>query len=179
MTEAITRNRIAVNAHARIRDRCNSGISWGTNNYPANSLVAWFAGTTAGQAHALSAGSFTAGMPNATQAKTALRNFANLFGGIRSTRILIYRTHYTAGNQLIYDGTAIANTNYKVGDFASSAPMTTLRDNVEMDLNTLNANLDELWNYYVTRCRNTTQTLSNTICHTSCHGNCHCARGRR
>ena len=129
--------------------------------------------------HMLSAGSFAAGRPNATQAKAALRNFANLFGGIRSTRILIYRSHYQVGSQLIYDGTAVANTNYKVGDFAAASPMTTLRDNVEMDLNVLNANLDELWNYYVAYCRNSSQTLSNTICHTSCHGNCHCARGRR
>lgn len=179
MTEVITRNRLAVNAHGRIRDRCNSGISWGTNNYPANSLVGWFAGTTAGLPHALSAANFAAGIPNATQAKAVFRDFANLFGGIRNTRIVIYRSHYQLGSQVIYDGTAIANTNYKVGNFAAQSPMASLRDNVEMDLATLNVNLDELWNYYVANCRSAAQTLTNTICHTSCHGNCHCARGRR
>ncbi|MNZ21805.1 hypothetical protein D3C78_388860 [compost metagenome] len=180
MTEQITRNRLAVNANARIRDRCNSGISWGTNNYPAYSNPGWFAGTTGGLGHTLSAGSFSAGNPSASQAKAVFRYFANLFGGIKWVRILIYRSHYSLGSELIYDGQAIANTIYGSADYGSAAPLASLRDDVEMNLDVLNANLDELWNYYVAYCRSgNTMNLQNTICHTSCHVNCHCSRGRR
>lgn len=179
MAEVITRNRVAVEANARIRNRCNSGISWGTNNYPAGSNPGWFAGDTNGRGEALAAGNFSAGVPGAANAKAVLRWFANIFGGIRAMRILIYRTHYQLGNQLIYDGTAVAHSIYGVGDFASAAPLAPLNKNIALDLSDLQASCDELWNYYVAYCRNSAVTVSNVICHTSCHSNCHCARGRR
>lgn len=179
MTEVITRNRMAVEANSRIRDRCNSGISWGSNNYPANSLAGWFGGTTAGRSDTLSAGHFQAGEPDASQAVDRLRSFANGFAAIRRTRIVIYRTHYKAGNQVIYDGTAVAHTAYSVGAYANGVPVSALRAGVEMDINTLRTSIDELYNQYVASARNTTLTLTNTICHSSCHSNCHCARGRR
>lgn len=179
MTEVLTRNRVAAEGNARIRNRCNSGISWGTNAYPANSNPGWFAGSTAGRGEALAAGNFSGGTPSASQAKATLKWFANIFGAIRLTRILIYRTHYQVGSQLIYDGTAVAHTIYGVGDFAAAAPMASLRDDTDMDLGVVQASADELWNYYVAYCRSSPLTLQNTICHTSCHSNCHCARGRR
>lgn len=175
MTEVITRNRLAANFNARIRDRCNSGISWGTNNYPANSIPSWFANTTAGLAHTLSAGSFNSGAANAQQAKDVFRYVANFFGGIRLVRIQIT----LSGQGVIADDTAVANTVYDVGDFASGAPMAQLANGIDMDLNSLNANLDELYNRYVAFARSNPLLLANTICHVSCHTNCHCARGRR
>jgi len=183
MTEQITRQRLANEGNWRIRDRCNSGISWGTNNYPANSDPGWFGGTTGGFGHTLSRGNFAAGEPNVAQTVAALRAFANNWGGVRLTRILIYRTKsgYSSGNGdiLEYDGTAVANTAYGVGNFAASAAMSTMRDGVDMDLAGLQTALDDLWNTYVAYARNNTATLSRVICHTSCHSNCHCARGRR
>lgn len=179
MAEVITRNRLAVEANARIRNRCNSGISWGTNNYPGGSNPGWFAGDTNGRGEALGAGNFTAGPPGSAQAKAVLRWFANIFGGIRLMRILIYRSHYQLGNQLIYDGTAVAHTIYGVGDFAAAAPLGTLYKGAPLDMSNFQANCDELWNYYNAYCRASPVTVSNVICHTSCHSNCHCARGRR
>lgn len=183
MTEQITRNRIALQANARIRDRCNSGISWGTNNYPANSDPGWFGGTTAGHGGAMSRGSFSAGEPSVSQAVAALRSFANQFSAIRTVQILIYRsrTGYSSGNGNIleYNGTAVANSAYSVGAYANSPVMSLMREGVEMDLGTLNTSIDELWSAYVSAARNTTLQLSRVICHTSCHSNCHCARGRR
>ncbi|MNB72853.1 hypothetical protein D3C87_1193800 [compost metagenome] len=179
MAEVITRNRIAYEANVRIRDRCNSGISWGTNSYPGGSNPGWFAGDTNGRPEALSAANFVAGVPNASQAKAVLRWFANVFGGIRLTRILIYRSHYVVGLELIYDGTAMANTIYGVGDFAAAAPLGTLYGQAPLDMSNIQSNCDELWNYYYAYCRASAIQVSNTICHTSCHSNCHCARGRR
>lgn len=183
MTEQITRNRIATQANARIRDRCNSGISWGTNNYPANSEPGWFGGTTGGRGDSLSRANFSAGEPSVSQAVAALRNFANQFSAIRTVQILIYRSRsgYSSGNGNIleYNGTAVAHTAYSVGAFGNSPAMSLMREGVEMDLAALNTSIDELWTAYVSAARNTTLQLSRVICHTSCHSNCHCARGRR
>lgn len=179
MTEVLTRNRMATQANARIRDRCNSGITWGTNSYPANALVGWFGGTTAGITTSMSRNNFTAGEPDPAQAAAALRTFANNFARIRRTRIVIYRTHYQLGSTVDYDGTAVAHTATSAGAFANNVPVSGLRPGVEMDINTLNASIDELYNAYVASARNTTLTLTNTICHSSCHSNCHSARGRR
>lgn len=175
MTEVITRNRLALNANARIRDRCNSGISWGTNNYPANSLPGWFGGTTAGENNSLSAGSFPAGTTDVSSVKSVFRSLANAFGNIRLTRIRIHRS----GQGVIYDNTAVANTAYDYGDFASGAGMAQINNGTDMNLTALNQALDELWNRYVATARSNALLLENTICHVSCHVNCHCARGRR
>lgn len=183
MTEQITRNRIALNANSRIRDRCNSGISWGTNNYPANSDPAWFGGPTSGLAVSMSRNDFSGGEPSVTQAVSALRTFANRFAAIRTIRILIYRSKsgYSSGNGNIleYDGTAVAHSAYSSGAHANSVALSAMREGVEMDLATLNSSLDELWNAYVAGARNTVLNRERVICHTSCHSNCHCARGRR
>jgi len=179
MTEQITRNRLAVQANSRIRDRCNSGISWGTNSYPANSLSWWFGGTTAGRGESLSRDSFNAGDTDASQVVERLRSFANIFAAIRRTRIVIYRTHHQLGSEVIYDGTAVAHTAYSVGAFANGVPVSAVRNGVTMDLGMLNDSIDELYSAYVSNCRNTTLDLTNTVCHSSCHSNCHTARGRR
>lgn len=179
MTEQITRNRVAIQANSRIRDRCNSGISWGTDNYPANSLAGWFGGTTAGLGESLSRDSFNAGDTDASQVVDRLRSFANVFAAIRRTRIVIYRTHYQLGNEVIYDGTAVAHTAYPVGAFADGVPVSAVRNGVTMDLGALNESIDELYTAYASNCRTTTLDLTHTVCHSSCHGNCHCARGRR
>lgn len=179
MTEQITRSRLATQGNSRLRDRCNSGISWGSNNMPANALAGWFGGSSSGRNENLSRDSFSAGDTDASQAVARLRSFANAFAAIRRTRIVIYRTHYQLGNEVIYDDTAIAHTAYSAGAFANNVPVSALRAGVEMDLGTLNASIDELYNAYVAACRNTTLTLTNTVCHSSCHSNCHCARGRR
>lgn len=178
MATDILRQHVANVANSYVRNNANAGISWGTNNFPAGSL-GWFAGDTNGIAQAFDANWIAGGDASASNVAANLRNFANLFGGIRRTRIVIYYLHYQFGTQVQYDGTAFANTIYGVGDFASGAALPGLGGGADMDLNNLNACGNSLWNSYYANCRNTTLTLTNTICHTSCHDNCHCARGRR
>lgn len=178
MTEVITRNRLAANANAIMVNNMNSGISWGTNNYPANSNPGWFAGTNGGVAFAAAAGHFQAGVPSPSQTVAALRAIANNFGGIRTTRIVIYMATDGAATP-IYDGTAVANTIYGVGDFAAQANLSMVAQNTDMDLNVYNTACNALWSAYVANCRNQVLTLTNTICHTSCHTSCHSSRGRR
>lgn len=178
MAEVITRNRMAVNANSILKNNMNSGISWGTNNYPANSIPGWFAGTTAGVDFTATVAHFQAGKPSASQTVAVLRNIANVFGGVRTTRIVIY--YNNNGNlQVQYDGTAVANTIYGVGDFASQANLGGLGVNTPLSLNMFNAACLALWNVYVANCRNQVLTLTNTVCHTSCHVSCHSSRGRR
>jgi hypothetical protein len=175
MTEILTRNRLAFECNVRIRDRINSGISWGTNNYPANSIPGWFANTNAGLAHTLSAGNFTGGASHAQQAKDMFRYIAQSMSGIRLVRIQIHRT----GQGLIQDDTAVANTIYGTGDFASAAHLGSMVNGATMHIWGVSNDLDDLYNRYHQTARVNPLLLSNTICHVSCHVNCHCARGRR
>lgn len=182
MTEILTRNRLAVAANSRIRDRCNSGISWGSNNYPANSLPGWFGGSSSGLNASLSAGSFQAGEPDAAQTAARLRSFANQFAAIRLMRIVIYRSKSGYSNNtadVIYDGTAVAHSAYSVGAFANTVAMSKLHAGVELDITDLNSSVDELWNAYVANARSSALTRTNTVCHSSCHSSCHASRGRR
>lgn len=177
MTEEIRRSRMATNANSRIRNRCNSGISWGTNAYPQHSLPDWFGGTTAGSTAAFDASQFEAGEPNAPQAIDVLRYVSNFFGAIRTTRIIIYMSHYSLGQTVVSDQTAVANLSLAAA-FSNNVAMP-FGNNSEMDLTVFNQACDAIYNSYVATCRNQTQTLTNTICHTSCHSSCHSNRGRR
>lgn len=176
--EDLTRQWLADRTNFFFKATANAGISWGTDNMPAGSL-GWFAGPRSGGTAALSAGSFQSGDTDASQAVAAIVGFANQFGGIRRTRIVIYRTHWQVGQTVAYDGTAISNSIYKVGDFASGAPKPGIGSGVVMAQSTIDTTINYLINAYNAACRNTTLTLTNTVCHTSCHSNCHCARGRR
>ncbi len=177
MTEIIRRSRLAANANSLITNRCKSGISWGTNNYPENSLVGWFAGTNAGPDAAFAANQFDASATDATQAINVLKHVSNLFAGVRRTRIVIYRTHYSLGSTVDSDQTAVAWVNSPV-PFSAPVGMS-FSNGANMDLNEFNNSCQALYNAYVAACRNSLLTLTNTICHTSCHSNCHAARGRR
>lgn len=179
MAADLIRQYVANVANNYVRNQANSGISWGTNNYPSGSLGGWFGGDTNGQPAAFDINWLPMGDASASNTAAYLRYFANLFGQIRRTRIVIYYLHYLYGTQVQYDGTAIAHTAYSVGDYASGAALPGLAAGADMDLNNLNACGQSLWNSYYANARNTTLTLTNTICHTSCHDNCHCARGRR
>lgn len=177
MTEVIRRSRLAANANTLITNRCKSGISWGTNNHPAHSIVSWFAGTTAGPSAFFAANQFGAGSTDATQAAGLLRYMSNLFAGVRLTRIIIYRSHDTLGATVVSDQTAVAWVKYPAY-FSGNVPMS-FSKGATMYLNKFDQSCRALYNAYVAACRTTPLTLTNTICHTSCHGNCHTARGRR
>ncbi|QTH80265.1 hypothetical protein PA10_00065 [Pseudomonas phage pPa_SNUABM_DT01] len=178
MTEVIRRSRLAANANTILSNNMNAGIAWGTNNVPPNGLPGWFAGTTGGKGALFATEQFTAGEPQALQATQVLRYVANLFSGIRTCRVLIWRTHYAVGQELIFDVTAVGHTVYGV-DFASGANLGALTEGTNMDLNVYNNACNALLSAYQNACRAQVLTLQNTICHTSCHTSCHSARGRR
>ncbi len=178
MADEIIRQRVADMANATIRNNANSAISWGTNSYPSGSIPGWFRGDTNGRGEALSAANFAGGETSASQTAAVLRNFVNVFTEIRTVRIVIYYLSSANGQQVQFDGQAVAHTVYGVGD-VSNVGLPGLQAGAEMDLNNLNASMNNLLNSYWANARNTVLTLTNTICHTSCHDNCHCARGRR
>lgn len=179
MTEELRRSRMTANANSLIRNRANSGISWGTNNYPAYSIPDWFAGTTAGSGAAWSNDSWgDQDKTNATNVINALKYVTNLFGSIRNTRIVIYRSHYSLGQKVVSDQTAVANVVAYVPEFANNVAMPFANGN-EMNLADFDKACEDLWVAYALSTRFTTLTLTNTICHTSCHSSCHSNRGRR
>lgn len=180
MTEQIKRSRLAANANALIKNRCNSGISWGTNAYPAYSDPAWFADTTAGVNATFQTESFEGGDADINNVINILKYVTGFFSAIRTTRIVIYMSHYSLGQTVVSDQTAVANL---IGYASTGNPANEIVYPIgrgsEMDLDQFNAVCDAIWNKYVQMNRNTVATLTNTICHTSCHTSCHTNRGRR
>lgn len=164
---------------ATIKGTANAGISWGTNSYPANSLPGWFAGPTTGVALDLDPNAIPLGEPNSADLAARMRNYTNAFAAIRLVRIVIYYSHFQQGNIVQYDGTAVANTIYSVGDIASSVPMPGLSINAEMLEENIQACSNNLANSYLANARSNPLLLTNTVCHTSCHTSCHSSRGRR
>lgn len=183
MTDASKASAVAL-ANSWLHANANSGISWGTDNYPAGSLAGWFGGGVAGVG-GMDIGSFTSGNANAGSLAAALRAFTNTFARIRRVRIVIYYANNSgedfvnAFNTVQYDGTAFANTAYSAGDIAAGVSLPGLGANQNLSYANLNQACSNLWTSYYNNCRNTTLTLTNTVCHSSCHDNCHCARGRR
>ena len=179
-----TKGDVTSRANTRIRDRANSGLSWGTNNYPAGSLVGWFGGTTAGLTAGMNAGGLSGGTMSAANVIQRLREFTNTFARLRRMRITIAygnnsgEDFVNSWDDIQYDGTAYgfsatAATPAGGGQAAISGIKGALRI-ADID-NTVN----NMYNAYVTHNRNNTISLYNRVCHTSCHDNCHCARGRR
>lgn len=182
----LTRADVIYKANVLIRDRCNSGISWGTNNYPAGSQPSWFGGTTAGKFPSIGLNS---GAASSSQIVSTLQGFAGHFASIRRTRIVIYKnmngyepkrpnvnsTH--AWTSVIYDATAIAHL---ASDAAGATPgnhyVTANNHATGWSIDDL---CNKLYNSYVNNSRYTTATLSNNVCHYNCHNNCHDSRHRR
>lgn len=172
-------------ANSWLYNNANAGISWGSNSYPSGSLAGWFGGPTSGVAAGMDINSFSNGNANAASVAAALRAFTNTFARIRRVRIVIYYSRNTGEDyvnsylDVQYDGTAIANTAYSVGDVGGGVGLPGLGANQDLSYGNLNQSCSNLWTNYYNNARNTTLTLTNTICHSSCHDNCHCARGRR
>lgn len=180
----VTKADVVALANSWLYNNANAGISWGSNSYPGGSLAGWFGGSTGGVG-GMDINSFSSGSANAASVAAALRAFANSFARIRRVRIVIYYANNSgedfvnAYNTVYYDGTAIANTAYSVGDVGGAASLPGLGAGQAMSYGNLNQSCANLWTSYYNNARNTTLTLTNTICHSSCHDNCHCARGRR
>jgi len=186
----IQSQRIVDRFDVRVRQYANSGISWGSNNYPTGSDTNWFGGSTSGSTDALTSADI-GDNPNAKYGAitdidaidvvNGMQNHFSIYSQIQRVRILTYRSRSGYSNnasQLIYDGTALANL------------ASLYRDNGDIADGNLTAGQKITWQSaedFIQRCRdriysrrvNTQRTLSNTVCHDSCHSSCHSNRGRR
>lgn len=169
----------------RVTLASTAGISWGTNNYPANSLVGWFGGTTAGSLGLPSVDAIEGPNDdlNAAALRTVFMQYANIYSRIRRTRVYITRSKSGYANNtasVLYDGTAIASLpagdQFNLGALAAGGLNATL----DVDQGQAYDYIERLRNLYIQRTRvSTLKTLSRQICHTQCHSSCHNSRGRR
>lgn len=188
-----------------IRDGCNSGISWGTNNYPADRapntpLVnnsSWFAGPTTGQPHSLNVNEMTfAGGVNAQSLLDTIHYFIGPFAAIRKARIFIgHKANRTGGysggwttfgplvTETLFDQTAVGNfnaavTGYTGGITAGVTP--TLSPATTVTEAGLRAYCTKMLAQYNALCRDAAAIqLSIVGCHSSCHRSCYASRSRR
>ena len=155
-------------ANSWIWGNANAGISWGSNSMPAGALAGWFGGATSGVG-GMSPASFSDGNANAASVAAALRAFTNTFARIRLTRIVIYLANNTgedyvnAFNTVQYDGTAIANTAYPVGDIGGGVSLPGLGVNQNLSYANLNQACANLWTNYSNNCRVYPLVLENVI----------------
>lgn len=187
----ITTQRIIDRFQLRARDYARSGISWGTDAYPANSITSWFGGDIAGPTALptsanlgeIEDGKYTVENkdPVALTVKNSLQSFTEQYSQVQRVRILIYQTRSGYSNNasnVLHDAYAVANlaSTYRNGNAISAGAL--LAGN-EISW----ASADD----FITRCRSriwsqkyyTQRTLSNSVCHDSCHMSCHSNRGRR
>lgn len=174
----LTRERASGIVSFLMRAHTGSNISWYPGAYPANSNPGWFAGSRLGQEVDMAWPGVPNGEPSASDFAARMRAYANIFGGVRMTRIVIYYST-SAGLTVQYDGTAVASTIYNVGDYGSQVPLPGIANGADITEENIQACTYNMMNYYTAYCRNQTQTLTNTVCHTSCHTSCHSSRGRR
>lgn len=160
-----------------MRGETGKGISWYPGNYPANSNPAWFAGGPLGQYVDMDWPGVPGGAPSASDFAARMRNYANVFSGVRLTRIVIYLST-SAGPVVQFDGTAIASTIYTF-DYGSAIPLPGIANLNDITENNIRDCTYNMINYYHAYCRNQVLTLTNTVCHSSCHTSCHSSRGRR
>jgi hypothetical protein len=174
----LTRERAAGIVSFLMRFGAGETISWYAGNYPAGSNPAWFTGSNLGIEVNMDLPGAPGQPPSASDFAARMRAYANLFGGIRLTRIVVYLST-DAAPEVQFDGTAIAVTVYNVGDFAAVVPLPGIADLNPITEDTIRDCTYNLINYYNAYCRGTPLTLTNTVCHTSCHTSCHSSRGRR
>lgn len=184
----ITKADIVYLSNNLFRAKTYPGISWGTDAIPPDALSGWFNGPVGGLGYS-AAGEVTAAVPTAQNVVDLMRNTFNAHAGIRLTRIVIYKSMngyepkrsnnkaYHAWTKVIYDNTAIANTNYPATDAPSFAGY--LSAGTPINYSQVSALMNAVYSAYVNTVRNTLATLTHTVCHYNCHTNCHDSRGRR
>ena len=184
----ITKADIVYLSNNLFRAKTYPGISWGTDAIPPDALSDWFRGPVGGLGYS-AAGEVTAAVPTAQNVVDLMRNTFNAHAGIRLTRIVIYKSMngyepkrknnnaYHAWTKVIYDNTAIANTNYPATGAPSFAGY--LSAGTPINYSQVSALMNAVYSAYVNTVRNTLATLTHTVCHYNCHTNCHDSRGRR
>lgn len=168
--------------NAVVANTANGGISWGNNNYPANSNPAWFEGSTAGVPDRPYAALLTAinNQPDAALLRDRFYEIAHRYCRVRLMRIVIYMNGDGGGQSVLYDGTAKAHARVdqtvRPGFPGTAGGVAQGNDATWSGLETWLASMrDSVWN-----AQQQVVTNSNTVCHSSCHSSCHnSGRGRR
>jgi hypothetical protein len=165
----------------------DSGIVWGTNNYPFGEFDGnYFGGSTSGRPIGISGGnigsaggSITASsiyntLVNETAAYTSIRNlqailFVNGGGGNTGSRptpgVVFNQTavSYMNSSYLQSIGSP-GNAGVSAGNAVTSSGLESFFGNLTSAYNTTRVN---------------TTTVQINVCHASCHSSCHSSRGRR
>lgn len=170
----------------RVRDLARSGLSWGTNNYPANALLSWFGGTTGGY-YDMPTYAFLEGTDSEIDANTmrnAMLVFTRYYSRQRLARIIIRRnyTGYSSGNgyRVVYDTTALAHLTSADQLFLGQPPAGTVLAGQDIDQSDTYDYIERIRGEFNSFVRTgAAKTLSRDVCHTQCHSSCHNSRGRR
>lgn len=177
MASDINSNQAINLVNAILGQQINSLVSWGTNNYPANSLPQWFQGPT-NEIGYLAAGNpgFT-GDVGAAKLRDTLINYSALFNRMCRKQIVIYYNNNEV-YEVLANQTSIGNFANGVGQAAwlgsAPAPLT------DISLAGLQNHINELYaRWWNVAGAPVSEVLTNTVCHYSCHANCHDNRGRR
>jgi len=165
----------------------DSGISWGTNNYPFGEFdPAYFGGSTAGRPIGISGGNIgsAGGSIVASNIYNTLVNETAAYTSIRNLRALLFvdggggNTGSRPTPGYIYDATAVAymNSGYlqSIGS-PDGADISAGNAVTSSGLETFFSNLTNSYN----STRVNTATVQINVCHASCHSSCHSSRGRR
>lgn len=154
----------------------NSGIVWGSNNWPHGyvDLSGYFGGTTGGLADNLSTGNFPSTRVTAAEVYIALEDVTFQMTRMRYGRFRVVRS---GDNAVLFDSTNYThfNANYRGG-------LAIIR-NRPAGGNRISVGAIEDYFYSLRQSfeniRNSVVFVENVVCHSSCHVSCHASRGRR
>lgn len=172
-----------------VRDTINWNIDWGTNRYPAHSLISWFGGTTSGISTLPSEASFkgTSQQINPALVRSALSSMAAQYARIRRVRIRIYKTYTSWGRRgnshhgdvLQTDNTGIAHLTPSLSATYTAPAKGTFSGGEDATFSSVTQYIDRLRDNLLSARDGSILSLSATHCHSSCHQSCHSNRGRR
>jgi len=165
----------------------DSGIVWGTNNYPFGEFdPAYFGGSTAGRPIGISGGNIgsAGGSITASNIYNTLVNETAAYTSIRNLQAILF-VDGSGGNTgsrptpgVIFDQTAVSylNSSYlqSVGS-PGNAGVSAGNAVTTSGLESFFGNLTSAYN----GTRVNTTTVQINVCHASCHSSCHSSRGRR
>jgi len=170
-----------------VTSTANSGITWGTNNYPFSQFDGnQFGGTTTGTT-VTATGSFIGNTGNTITATTIINVLlaeTQLYTNIRYLRAILNVTGGggNTGNYgspgIIYDNTSVAFLNANYRQTLNNVNFSDVNRNNKITVSGLETFFSNLQTEYNNQ-RNNVTTIQVDVCHSSCHSNCHSSRGRR
>jgi len=201
----ITRQDIANIITAYLRDRLDSRVSYGNNNYPSDFGDPNYGGNTGIVTGGFAASWLPAGPVNAEAVVANIAAYGRNWARVRSIQFLSY---YNSGGSLsvrqnttgitrLTSSVALTRTQAAVANANSSAGGWSAGDYVDPYLHGVDnraawppsagqvVSRGELINYCervyanIVNLSNQTLRITKTFCHSNCHSDCHSNRGRR